>query len=373
MRLARRRRRRADARHRSTSPAMTAARAGLAGRGRARAAAAARHQRAREHAPRRARSPTASTAATPSTACARRSCSASAASAPWPRCGIEPEVFHMNEGHAGFLGARARAAAGGGGRASTPSAAFELVRAGDGLHDPHARAGRHRPLPARAHRALLRPRRAVDIGPGVDSDPAPRRGAGGDGEVFNMAVLGLRSAQRAQRRVAPARRRCRARCSADLWPGFEVDEVPIGHITNGVHARTWVEPRLRGALRAHARRRTTRSRRVLGPAARRCRRGAVGRPPTGPRAGSSTRSASGCATSGSTAATSRHQLAGSTRALRSRGADDRLRAARPVLQAPDADPARARAARAPAERRRAAGAARRRRQGAPRRRGRQGR
>ena len=26
----------------------------------------------------------------------------------------------------------------------------------------------------------------------------------------------------------------------DLWPGFEVDEVPIGHITNGVHCQTWV-------------------------------------------------------------------------------------------------------------------------------------
>ena len=25
-----------------------------------------------------------------------------------------------------------------------------------------------------------------------------------------------------------------------LWPGFDVDEVPIGSITNGVHAPTWV-------------------------------------------------------------------------------------------------------------------------------------
>ena len=31
------------------------------------------------------------------------------------------------------------------------------------------------------------------------------------------------------------------------FPGFEPDEVPIGHITNGVHAETWTGPRVRGA------------------------------------------------------------------------------------------------------------------------------
>ena len=59
-------------------------------------------------------------------------------------CGFEPDVFHMNEGHAGFLGIervrrlverrrRSRARAAGRARAH-------------GLHDAHARAGRHRPL-----------------------------------------------------------------------------------------------------------------------------------------------------------------------------------------------------------------------------------
>jgi starch phosphorylase len=27
---------------------------------------------------------------------------------------------------------------------------------------------------------------------------------------------------------------------SNLWPGLEVDDVPIGHITNGVHAGTWI-------------------------------------------------------------------------------------------------------------------------------------
>ena len=76
-----------------------------------------------------ARSPTASTAATPSTGCARSSCSASAASArcastPGSPARPAPEVFHTNEGHAGFLGIeRIReftVAEGGPGSTSTP-------------------------------------------------------------------------------------------------------------------------------------------------------------------------------------------------------------------------------------------------------------
>ena len=48
-----------------------------------------------------ATSPAGSTAATPSTGSARRSSSASAVSAPCA-LGIDTQVFHMNEGHAGF-------------------------------------------------------------------------------------------------------------------------------------------------------------------------------------------------------------------------------------------------------------------------------
>ena len=38
-----------------------------------------------------------------------------------------------------------------------------------------------------------------------------------------------------------------------LWPAFDEAEVPIGSITNGVHAPTWVAPRgLRARRRARA-------------------------------------------------------------------------------------------------------------------------
>ena len=29
-----------------------------------------------------------------------------------------------------------------------------------------------------------------------------------------------------------------------LWPGFDTAEVPIGSVTNGVHAPTWVAPEI---------------------------------------------------------------------------------------------------------------------------------
>ena len=51
----------------------------------------------------RARSPTSFTAATASTGSGRSSCSASAACACSARLGLDPTVFHMNEGHSAFL------------------------------------------------------------------------------------------------------------------------------------------------------------------------------------------------------------------------------------------------------------------------------
>ena len=87
----------------------SAARPHLGGAGRPRAAAAARLRRRGEQRGRSATSPTGCTAAAASTGCARRCCSASAASGRSARTrrltgAPEPEVFHTNEGHAGFLG-----------------------------------------------------------------------------------------------------------------------------------------------------------------------------------------------------------------------------------------------------------------------------
>ena len=194
-----------------------------------------------------ATSPTGSTAATPSTGCARRCCSASAASArSAPTAGSParpaPEVFHTNEGHAGFLGLeRIReltVAEGGPSSTSTPrsrSAARRTVFT------------THTPVPAGIDRF---PRDLVEqyfggdsAAAGVPVDRILALGAedyeGGDPAVFNMAVMGFRLAQRANG-VSQLHGEVSRGMFGGLWPAFDEAEVPIGSITNGVHAPTWV-------------------------------------------------------------------------------------------------------------------------------------
>ncbi|MDI5968338.1 alpha-glucan family phosphorylase [Streptomyces sp. SL13] len=148
-----------------------------------------------------------------------------------------PEVFHTNEGHAGFLGLE---------RVSELSgrldfdAAVETVRSGTVFTT-------HTPVPAgidRFERGLIA-RHFGDDGelPGVPADRVLDLGAetypGGDPGVFNMAVMGLRLAQRANG-VSTLHGAVSREMFAGLWPGLDPDEVPIGSITNGVHAPTWI-------------------------------------------------------------------------------------------------------------------------------------
>ncbi|MFJ6404782.1 alpha-glucan family phosphorylase [Streptomyces hydrogenans] len=152
----------------------------------------------------------------------------------------EPEVFHTNEGHAGFLGLeRIRELQGEG---LDFDAALETVRAGTVFTT-------HTPVPAgidRFDRALVA-RHLGDDGalPGLDTgrilalgDETP---LGGEPGVFNMAAMGLRLAQRANG-VSTLHGAVSREMFAGLWPGFDTDEVPITSITNGVHAPTWTAP-----------------------------------------------------------------------------------------------------------------------------------
>jgi starch phosphorylase len=66
---------------------------------------------------------------------------------------------------------------------------------------------------------------------------------GGQPDIFNMAVMGLRVAQRANG-VSQLHGRVSRDMFDGLWPGFDASEVPISSITNGVHAPTWVDPML---------------------------------------------------------------------------------------------------------------------------------
>ncbi len=62
---------------------------------------------------------------------------------------------------------------------------------------------------------------------------------GGDPGVFNMAVMGFRLAQRANG-VSLLHGEVSRGMFNGLWSAFDEAEVPIGSITNGVHAPTWV-------------------------------------------------------------------------------------------------------------------------------------
>ncbi|MEE1768570.1 alpha-glucan family phosphorylase [Streptomyces sp. JV185] len=152
----------------------------------------------------------------------------------------EPEVFHTNEGHAGFLGLeRIRELSGNG---LDFDSAVEAVRAGTVFTT-------HTPVPAgidRFDRELVA-RHFGDDGelPGVSAERILQLGTetypGGEPGLFNMAVMGLRLAQRANG-VSTLHGAVSREMFAGLWPGFDPAEVPITSVTNGVHAPTWVAP-----------------------------------------------------------------------------------------------------------------------------------
>jgi glycogen phosphorylase len=150
----------------------------------------------------------------------------------------EPEVFHTNEGHAGFLGLeriREYVASG-----LAFDEALELSRAGTVFTT-------HTPVPAgidRFPRELIERYFTSDAaGAGLPVDRVLALGAetypGGDPHMFNMAVMGMRLAQRVNG-VSVLHGEVSREMFAGLWPGFDTAEVPIGSITNGVHAPTWV-------------------------------------------------------------------------------------------------------------------------------------
>ena len=149
-----------------------------------------------------------------------------------------PEVFHTNEGHAGFLGLeriREYAAEG-----LSFDEALEVCRAGTVFTT-------HTPVSAGIDRF---PRGLVEghfSGPcGYEGLPPERvlaLGAetypGGDPGMFNMAVMGMRLAQRVNG-VSALHGQVSREMFGGLWPGFDTAEVPVGSVTNGVHAPSWV-------------------------------------------------------------------------------------------------------------------------------------
>ena len=153
-----------------------------------------------------------------------------------------PEVFHTNEGHAGFLGIeriRELTVAEDGPKLDFDTA-LEVSRAGTVFTT-------HTPVPAgidRFSRELVEQYfGGSSPTPGVPVDRILALGAedfeGGDPGVFNMAVMGFRLAQRANG-VSQLHGHVSRGMFNGLWPAFDEAEVPITSITNGVHGPSWI-------------------------------------------------------------------------------------------------------------------------------------
>ena len=156
--------------------------------------------------------------------------------------GIGAQVFHTNEGHAGFLGLeRIRRLVADEGL--TFAEAIEAARAGTAFTT-------HTPVPAgidRFPRALMEryfSPLAEECGVPFDDVMALGQEPGEAADApFNMAVMGMRLASFANG-VSRLHGDVSRKIFAGLWPDVPPEEVPIGSITNGVHAPTWVAPEL---------------------------------------------------------------------------------------------------------------------------------
>ncbi len=186
----------------------------------------------------------------------------------------DPHIFHTNEGHAGFLGLERIRRLIQNHSLSFPEA-LEAVRAASIFTT-------HTPVPAGIDRF---PRELIEryftgfadacgigfedlwaLGATPNHNGANHNGHSGhdddengdqdanegdsnneDHETFNMAFMGLRLASRSNG-VSRLHGEVSRSMFAQLWGSVPEEEVPIGSITNGVHAATWVFPEMQDLL-----------------------------------------------------------------------------------------------------------------------------
>ncbi|MDQ4059458.1 MAG: alpha-glucan family phosphorylase, partial [Actinomycetota bacterium] len=157
--------------------------------------------------------------------------------------GLRGDVFHSNEGHAGFLGLeRIRELVAE--KNLSFGEAVESVRAATVFttHTPVA-AGIDRydlDLMRRYFESYVKECGAtfeemIELG----LEPGTKEAS----PMFNMAVMGFRLAGRSNG-VSKLHGRVSRSMFVELWPEVPTDEVPITSITNGVHTSTWLGPEM---------------------------------------------------------------------------------------------------------------------------------
>lgn len=156
--------------------------------------------------------------------------------------GIKPHVIHMNEGHSAFAGLeRVRLLMKDNGLPF--EVAMEVAASGSifTTHTP-VPAGNDR-FPASLMQQYFEPY-ARDMGLAFKVFMAlGREVPQDDNEDFCMTVLALRLS-RFNNGVSKLHGKVSRNMWHKIWNQFPVEDVPIGSITNGVHAPTWVAPEM---------------------------------------------------------------------------------------------------------------------------------
>ena len=156
--------------------------------------------------------------------------------------GLKPSVFHMNEGHSAFLALerirRLMQSEQLGFAEAREAAASSLVFT---THTP-VEAG-HDYFPPEMFEQYLGGY-ARDLGITRDELLAlGRRDPQNPREAFCMTILAMRTAGYANG-VSELHGAVSRKMWRTLWPGLPEEDVPIGHVTNGVHLPSWVAPEL---------------------------------------------------------------------------------------------------------------------------------
>lgn len=156
--------------------------------------------------------------------------------------GIHPSVLHLNEGHSAFAGLeliRADMEADGipFGEAVRDVAALTVFT----THTPVA-AGHDRFPASLVEEHLGKIREALHLS-FEDFMGLGRVNPSDANELFCMTVLALKLSRHANG-VSALHGQVSRRMWQPLFPSREEEEVPIGHITNGVHIQSWVAPQM---------------------------------------------------------------------------------------------------------------------------------
>lgn len=149
--------------------------------------------------------------------------------------GINPTVCHMNEGHSAFLAIeRIRSIM------KTCNVDYDVARISTEAGNVFTT---HTPVPAGID-VFPMPLVEVYLRPYAEQLRVPverllELGSDSAKGEFSMAVLAIRLCNRANG-VSRLHGEVSRRMFAHLWPGTPKAEIPIGYITNGIHARSWI-------------------------------------------------------------------------------------------------------------------------------------